>query len=117
MILSWGRSVAAQLHRYTDSNDSVYLEKEIMSNQSPLVPSITIEGERKALLTEVTKLKKEKVSKLRTVNQGWNIGLTVSSLTLTAITTILGVIKVEEEHKNWITFFVVTVHTPPLKRN
>jgi phage FluMu protein Com len=75
-----------------------------VTNDSP-TSVISLDGEKQALLHEIKELKKQKVSKLRTVNQGWNIGLTVSSLTLTAITTVLGVINVEG-YKGLMTFLV-----------
>ncbi len=58
---------------------------------------------REALLTEVRNFRTLVVCKLRNVNHWWNIGLTVTGVTLTAITTILGVID-SEYLKNWLKF-------------
>lgn len=58
---------------------------------------------REALLTEVKNFRTLMVCRLRNVNHWWNIGLTVTGVTLTAITTILGVID-SEALKNWLKF-------------
>jgi hypothetical protein len=66
LVLSSKLTAAADLSSYTGSNgsinffrskwqlsnDSVYLEKEIMNNQCSLTSSTTIEDKRQALLTE-----------------------------------------------------------------
>lgn len=58
---------------------------------------------KEALLTEVNNFRTLVVCRLRTVNHWWNIGLTVTGVTLTAITTILGVID-SEALKDWLKF-------------
>lgn len=58
---------------------------------------------RESLLIEVKNFRTLVVCRLRNVNHWWNIGLTVTGVTLTAITTILGVID-SEALKNWLKF-------------
>ncbi|NJM59323.1 MAG: hypothetical protein HC849_02545 [Oscillatoriales cyanobacterium RU_3_3] len=58
---------------------------------------------RNSLLIEVKNFRTLVVCRLRNVNHWWNIGLTVTGVTLTAITTILGVID-SEALKNWLKF-------------
>ncbi|MCC5645241.1 hypothetical protein LC607_20305 [Nostoc sp. CHAB 5824] len=57
----------------------------------------------KAFLQEVQEFRRRRVSRLRNINHWWNITLTVSGITLTAVTTILGVIN-NETYKDWIKF-------------
>lgn len=56
-----------------------------------------------AFLQEVQEFRRKRVSRLRNINHWWNITLTVAGITLTAITTILGVID-DEAYKDWIKF-------------
>lgn len=56
-----------------------------------------------AFLQEVQEFRRKRVSRLRNINHWWNITLTVAGITLTAITTILGVIE-NEEYKDWLKF-------------
>lgn len=72
------------------------LEPESNSNEN-------FSTRREALLTEVKNFRTLMVCRLRNVNHWWNIGLTVTGVTLTAITTILGVID-SEALKNWLKF-------------
>lgn len=58
---------------------------------------------RNAFLQEVQEFRRKRVSRLRNINHWWNITLTVAGITLTAVTTILGVIN-EENYKDWIKF-------------
>lgn len=58
---------------------------------------------KKDLLKEVNNFRTLVVCRLRKVNHWWNIGLTVTGVTLTAITTILGVID-SEALKDWLKF-------------
>lgn len=57
----------------------------------------------KDFLQEVEEFRKKRVSRLRNINHWWNITLTVAGITLTAITTVLGVID-SKEYKDWIKF-------------
>lgn len=70
------------------------LEPESNSNEN-------FSTKREALLTEVKNFRTLVVCRLRNVNHWWNIGLTVTGVTLTAITTILGVID-SEALKDWL---------------
>lgn len=54
----------------------------------------SLDNKKAELLAEARKLGTTKVERLRRVNQGWNIGLTVSGITCTLLTTTLGVIEV-----------------------
>ncbi|GAA6623745.1 hypothetical protein [Scytonema sp. NUACC26] len=56
-----------------------------------------------AFLEEVQKFRRERVSKLRIINHWWNITLTVAGITLTAVTTVLGVID-SQDYKDLIKF-------------
>lgn len=47
--------------------------------------------------------RRKRVNRLRNINHWWNITLTVAGITLTAVTTILGVIN-NENYKEWIKF-------------
>jgi hypothetical protein len=66
----------------------------------------TPDNKTKAFLQEVESFRKNRVSKLRNINHWWNITLTVTGITLTAVTTVLGVID-NENYKNWIKFGIV----------
>lgn len=59
------------------------------------------------LLKEANKLGTTKVERLRRVNQGWNIGLTVAGITCTLLTTTLGVIEVPKHE--WLVKFGVAL--------
>ncbi|BBD63596.1 hypothetical protein NIES2109_64710 (plasmid) [Nostoc sp. HK-01] len=63
----------------------------------------TPDNRTKAFLQEVESFRKSRVSKLRNINHWWSITLTVTGITLTAVTTVLGVID-NENYKNWIKF-------------
>jgi hypothetical protein len=52
-------------------------------------------------LQEVEEFRKIRVSRLRNINHWWNITLTVTGITLTAVTTIMGVIN-DDKYKDWI---------------
>lgn len=54
-------------------------------------------------LREVQEFRRKRVSRLRNINHWWNITLTVAGITLTAITTVLGVVD-SQEYKDWIKF-------------
>jgi hypothetical protein len=55
----------------------------------------------KVFLQEVEQFRKTRVSRLRNINHWWNITLTVTGITLTAVTTIMGVIN-DDKSKDWI---------------
>lgn len=57
----------------------------------------------KVFLQEVQEFRRKRVSKLRNINHWWNISLTVAGITLTALTTILGVIN-DDKYRDWIKF-------------
>jgi hypothetical protein len=59
--------------------------------------------EGKPFLKEVQEFRRKRVSRLRNINHWWNITLTVAGTTLTAVTTVLGVID-DETYKDWIKF-------------
>jgi hypothetical protein len=56
-------------------------------------------------LREVQEFRRKRISRLRNINHWWNITLTVAGITLTAITTVLGVID-SQEYKDWIKFSI-----------
>lgn len=67
---------------------------------------LPFESKKKFLLTDVEAFGDKKTKKLRKVNQGFNIGLTVAGLTCTALTTVLGVIDNPKYDQGWIKFGV-----------
>jgi hypothetical protein len=60
-----------------------------------------LEKKRENLKAEVSTFRSQKISKVRTINHWWNISLTVAGITLTLLTTVLGVVE-NEALKNWI---------------
>src|SRR4028119_1059440 len=61
----------------------------------------TTKGE--AFMEEVKDFREKRVSRLRNINHWWNITLTVAGITLTAVTTVLGVID-SDKYKDSIKF-------------
>ncbi len=61
-----------------------------------------LKKKKENLKAEVRNFRSQKISKVRTINHWWNISLTVAGITLTLVTTVLGV--VETETKDWIKF-------------
>ncbi|WP_043998098.1 hypothetical protein [Microcystis aeruginosa] len=78
---------------------------EPVSNEGQIVPACPNEGnegqivlaseeEKEKLVTQVNTFRTGTIIKRKNINQGWKVGLTVSGLTLTAITSILGVVNI-----------------------
>jgi hypothetical protein len=66
----------------------------------------SLQRKKELLLNDVETFGSKKTNKLRKVNQGFNIGLTVAGLTCTALTTVLGVIDNPKYDQGWIKFGV-----------
>jgi hypothetical protein len=79
--------------------DFIDFSKEVAMSNTP-IDTVT---KGKAFLQEVQDFRRKRVSRLRNINHWWNITLTVAGITLTAITTILGVIN-NEEYRDWVKF-------------
>ena len=67
--------------------------------------AITLSKKKNDLLQEVNIFGDNKIVRLRRVNQGWNIGLTVNAITCTTIATALGVIDIPG-YEGWVKFGV-----------
>jgi hypothetical protein len=65
---------------------------EPVSNEGQIV--LASEEEKKKLVTQVNTFRTGTIINRKNINQGWKVGLTVSGLTLTAITSILGVVNI-----------------------
>ncbi|PHJ68668.1 hypothetical protein VF14_03725 [Nostoc linckia z18] len=76
-------------------------ENQIESSNSQAEENETFSKKKQVLLTQVQEFRNTKISKLRGINHWWNIGLTVAGITLTSLTTVLGVID-NEALKVWI---------------
>jgi len=67
---------------------------------------LSLQTKKGLLLNDIETFGNKKTKKLRKVNQGFNIGLTVAGLTCTALTTVLGVIDNPKYDQGWIKFGV-----------
>lgn len=57
------------------------------------------------LKAEVNNFRSQRISKVRAINHWWNVSLTVAGITLTLLTTVLGVVE-SETFKGWIKFAI-----------
>ncbi|MDJ0677225.1 MAG: hypothetical protein QNJ36_17895 [Calothrix sp. MO_167.B42] len=62
-----------------------------------------LEKKKENFKAEVRNFRSQKISKVRTINHWWNISLTVAGITLTLVTTVLGVVE-SETFRNLIKF-------------
>lgn len=76
---------------------------QTQSEESAPFSQEDLEKKRENLKAEVSNFRSQKISKVRTINHWWNISLTVAGITLTLLTTVLGVVE-SETFKNWIKF-------------
>ena len=62
-----------------------------------------LENKKENFKAEVSNFRSQKISKVRTINHWWYISLTVAGITLTLMTTVLGVVE-SETFKSLIKF-------------
>ncbi len=74
---------------------------ETQPEESNPLSQEALEKKRENFKAEVRDFRSQKISKVRTINHWWNISLTVAGITLTLLTTVLGVVE-SETFKNWI---------------
>ncbi len=77
--------------------------EQLLNSSERSIMDSTLNKKENAFQKEVQEFRKKRISKLRNINHWWNITLTVAGITLTAITTVLGVID-DKNHKDWIKF-------------
>jgi hypothetical protein len=83
----------------TSSNAQPQAEETSPFNQEDL------NKKKENLKAEVTKFRSQRITKVRTINHWWNISLTVAGITLTLLTTVLGVVE-SDALKGWIKFAI-----------
>ncbi|MFL9458549.1 MULTISPECIES: hypothetical protein [Nostocales] len=81
----------------TNSNIPIQPEESTPFNQEELTKK------KENFKAEVRDFRNQRISKVRAINHWWNISLTVAGITLTLLTTVLGVVE-SETFKSWIKF-------------